>query len=101
MSREAVVLITLVAYKLLLVAIGFWASKRTRTTEDFFIGNKGLGPWVAAVSSSASASSAWSLLGVSGAAYMMGISGPVAVSRCGGWLRLQLALAGTETKSAG
>lgn len=73
MSREVVVLVTLIAYKLVLVGIGLWASKRTNSTEDFFIGGKGLGPWVAAVSSSASASSAWSLLGVSGAAYVMGL----------------------------
>ena len=74
MTRESIILITLILYKVVLVAIGFWASKRTHSTEDFFIGGKTLGPWVAAVSSSASASSAWSLLGVSGAAYVMGYS---------------------------
>lgn len=72
MSRETVILITLLLYKVVLIGIGFWASRRTQSTEDFFIGGKTLGPWVAAVSSSASASSAWSLLGVSGAAYAMG-----------------------------
>ncbi|XQW83436.1 sodium/proline symporter [Thalassotalea piscium] len=74
MNRETVILVTLIIYKVILVAIGLWASKRTNTTEDFFIGGKKLGPWVAAISSSASASSAWSLLGVSGAAYVMGYS---------------------------
>ncbi|WP_076420018.1 sodium/proline symporter [Colwellia sp. UCD-KL20] len=74
MTREFVILTTLLVYKLLLIAIGLWASKRTKSTEDFFIGGKTLGPWVAAISSSASASSAWSLLGVSGAAYTMGYS---------------------------
>lgn len=73
MDRSSVILFTLVGYKILLVAIGFWASKRTQNSEDFFIGGKTLGPWVAAISSSASASSAWSLLGVSGAAYLMGL----------------------------
>ncbi|MFD2167856.1 sodium/proline symporter [Thalassotalea euphylliae] len=73
MERESVVLATLVVYKIVLIAIGFWASKRTNTSEDFFIGGKTLGPWVAATSSSASASSAWSLLGVSGAAFTMGL----------------------------
>jgi len=74
MSRESIIFATLILYKLVLVGIGFWASKRTHSTEDFFIGGKTLGPWVAAISSSASASSAWSLLGVSGAAYVMGYS---------------------------
>jgi len=73
-DREAVIFITLIMYKVLLIGIGFWASKRTKSTEDYFIGGKTLGPWVAAISSSASASSAWSLLGVSGAAYVMGYS---------------------------
>ncbi len=73
MNRETIILVTLIGYKVLLIVIGFWASKRTKTSEDFFIGGKTLGPWVAAVSSSASASSAWSLLGVSGAAYIMGL----------------------------
>ena len=73
MQREHVILITLILYKVMLIAIGFWASKRTKNTEDFFIGGKTLGPWVAATSSSASASSAWSLLGVSGAAFTMGL----------------------------
>jgi sodium/proline symporter len=74
MSREVVILVTLICYKILLIGIGLWASKRTQTSQDFFIGGKTLGPWVAAISSSASASSAWSLLGVSGAAYAMGLS---------------------------
>jgi len=74
MDRESVVLLTLIFYKILLIGVGFWASKRTKSSEDFFIGGKTLGPWVAATSSSASASSAWSLLGVSGAAYTMGLS---------------------------
>jgi sodium/proline symporter len=74
MGREMVILVTLIGYKILLIGIGLWASKRTQTSQDFFIGGKTLGPWVAAISSSASASSAWSLLGVSGAAYSMGLS---------------------------
>ncbi|GLP96321.1 sodium/proline symporter [Paraferrimonas sedimenticola] len=74
MAREWIILITLVVYKLVLVWIGLWASRRTQDSSDFFIGGKQLGPWVAAVSASASASSAWSLLGVSGAAFTMGLS---------------------------
>ena len=93
MSRETVILVTLVAYKLILIGIGLWANKRTKTTEDFFIGGKTLGPWVAAISSSASASSAWSLLGVSGATYMMGYSAlwifpAVIAGYCFNWLWL-------------
>lgn len=74
MSREQAILITLLVYKGALVAIGLWASRRTHDDRDFFLGGRKLGPWVAAISASASSSSAWTLLGVSGAAYAWGIS---------------------------
>ncbi|MEE4173541.1 MAG: sodium/proline symporter [Xanthomonadales bacterium] len=73
MEKTTLVLITLVAYKLLLIGIGFWASRRNSDEEDFFLGGRGLGPVVAAISYSSSASSAWTLLGLSGAAYMLGL----------------------------
>ena len=74
MDNTSAVVVTLIGYNLLLILIGLWASKRTQSTEDFFIGGHKLGPWVAGISSSASASSAWSLLGASGATYMWGVS---------------------------
>ncbi len=64
---------TLVFYQLLLLSIGWWASKRTEDNEDFYLGGRKLGAVVAALSASASSSSAWSLLGVSGAAYAWGL----------------------------
>ncbi len=74
MSNSSVILVTLVAYKAILIAIGFWAQRRTSSNEDFFLGARQLGPFVAAMSYSASASSAWMLLGLSGAAFVMGLS---------------------------
>ncbi len=64
---------TLVFYQLLLLAIGWWASRRTVDNEDFYLGGRKLGAGVAALSASASSSSAWSLLGVSGAAFNWGL----------------------------
>jgi sodium/proline symporter len=64
---------TLVIYQVVLLTIGWWASKRTEDNEDFFLGGRKLGASVAALSASASSSSAWSLLGVSGAAYAWGL----------------------------
>ena len=72
MSRAEAILYTLVAYKIVLLAIGLWASRRTRDTGDFFIGGRRLGAWVGAISASASSSSAWTLLSVSGMAYLWG-----------------------------
>ncbi len=73
MSRSEAILYTLVSYQALLLAIGLWASRRTRDREDFFLGGRALGPWVAAISASASSSSAWTLLSVSGMAYLWGL----------------------------
>jgi sodium/proline symporter len=67
------VLTTLIAYQVLMLGIGWWASKRNRDSEDFYLGGRRLGGMVAALSASASSSSAWSLLGVSGAAFAWGL----------------------------
>ena len=74
MDKSTIVLVTLVLYQLLLIAVGYWASKRVVSEEDYFLGGRQLGPFVAALSYSASSSSAWSLLGMSGAAYVLGLS---------------------------
>ena len=62
MSTTAIILITLVVYKGLLIAIGVWASRRSRTEDDYLIGARALGPWVAGLSYAATSSSAWVLL---------------------------------------
>jgi sodium/proline symporter len=73
MDRTASVLITLVIYNTLLIGVGLWAKNRNRDVQDYFLAGRGLGAWVAAISASASSSSAWTLLGVSGAAYAWGL----------------------------
>ena len=73
MDSTGAVLVTLVIYNAVLIGVGLWARGRNRNVEDFFLGGRGLGPWVAAISASASSSSAWTLLGVSGAAYAWGL----------------------------
>ena len=67
------VLATLIAYLVVLLAIGIWARQRVGTSADFHLAGRRLGPVVAALSASASSSSAWSLLGMSGAAYLWGV----------------------------
>ena len=56
----------------MLIVVGVWARSRTHDVESFYLGSRGLGAGVAALSASASSSSAWTLLGVSGAAYAWG-----------------------------
>ncbi|MDJ0656056.1 MAG: sodium/proline symporter [Xanthomonadales bacterium] len=73
MERATIVLITLIAYKFVLLGIGLWAQRRTRDASDYFLGGRQLGAVVASISYAASSSSAWTLLGVSGAAFSMGL----------------------------
>jgi len=64
---------TMLAYLVALLAIGLWARARTVDSSDFHLAGRRMGPWVAALSASASSSSAWTLLGMSGAAYAWGL----------------------------
>jgi sodium/proline symporter len=73
MDGTNAVLATLVVYNAALIGVGLWAQGRNRDVEDYFLAGRGLGAWVAAISASASSSSAWTLLGVSGAAYAWGL----------------------------
>ena len=73
MNSTAVVLVTLVSYQAVLLAVGYWARARSRGTASYFIGDRGLGPWVAALSYAAGSSSAWTILGVSGIAFSQGL----------------------------
>ncbi|MEM9623707.1 MAG: sodium/proline symporter [Pseudomonadota bacterium] len=67
-------IITLVAYQIVLLGLGYWARRRSQSSEGYFIGGRALGPWVTALSYAAGSSSAWSILGVSGIAFSQGLS---------------------------
>ncbi len=73
MTTNQTIILTLVFYKLLLLGIGLWASRRVKNEADFFLGGQGLGPWTAGLSYAASTSSAWVLLGFTGAVYAKGL----------------------------
>lgn len=75
MQTTIIVLLTLIFYKALLLGIGFWASSRVKTENDFFLAGQGLGAWTAGLSYAASTSSAWVLLGFTGIVYSKGLIG--------------------------
>ena len=75
MSSTTIVLITLIAYKVFLLSVGFWASRRVKSEGDFFLAGQQLGAWTAGLSYAASTSSAWVLLGFTGIIYTQGIVG--------------------------
>ena len=64
----------LIAYQALLVGIGLWARQRSKRHEDFLIGGHRMGGLIASLSYAAGASSAWSILGLSGIAFAVGLS---------------------------
>ncbi len=61
-------------YKVILVGIGLWASRRVSNEADVLVGGRGLGAVVAGMSYAASTSSAWALLGFSGFVFTVGVS---------------------------
>ena len=71
---EWAILITLVVYQAALLGIGLFAQRRTKDAADLYLGGRRLSPLVAAISASASSSSVWTLLGVSGMAFAKGLS---------------------------
>lgn len=79
MSSTLIVLTTLILYKVVLLGVGFWASWRVKSEDDFFLAGKasggGLGAWTAGLSYAASTSSAWVLLGFTGLVYTQGVVG--------------------------
>ena len=67
-------LIILSLYFLILLGIGFFASKRVSTISDYYVGGKKLGYWIAALSARSTGESGWLLIGVTGMGAMMGVS---------------------------
>ncbi|ULQ60923.1 sodium/proline symporter PutP [Brucepastera parasyntrophica] len=67
------ILIVMGCYLLFSIGIGLWyAKKSNENTEEYFLGGRSLGPWVAAMSAEASDMSGWLLMGLPGVAYFTG-----------------------------
>ena len=69
---ETVLLVVFIFWMLLVLGIGVWTSRFAKSTESFFLGDRKMGAWLTAVSSTASSESGWLLLGCVGEAYMWG-----------------------------
>ncbi|WP_221029342.1 sodium/proline symporter PutP [Actomonas aquatica] len=66
--------ISLFLYFGLMIAIGFYAAKKsTATSEEYMLGGRKLSPAVAALSAGASDMSGWLLLGLPGALFLSGL----------------------------
>ncbi|MCH5212713.1 MAG: sodium/proline symporter [Oscillospiraceae bacterium] len=73
-STNVCIMISIVAYLLLVLGIGVWFSKRNKTTDDFYLGGRKLGPFVTAMSAEASDMSSYLLMGLPGVAFLTGVA---------------------------
>tara|TARA_B110000305_G_scaffold44281_1_gene46604 strand:- start:627 stop:2132 length:1506 start_codon:yes stop_codon:yes gene_type:complete len=74
MSFDAPLLVTFVAYLILILFLGIKAYIRTHSLDDYILGGRKLGAVVTALSVGASDMSGWLLLGLPGAIYLSGLS---------------------------
>ena len=73
MSETAIHVVVLVAYMIGLIAVGLLASRRMRSSEDFYLGGRKIGPWVTSLSYVAAYFSSVVIVGGGGFAYRYGM----------------------------
>lgn len=66
------VILAFVLYLLIMVIIGALYARKNNSTEDYFLGGRSLGGFVAALSAQASDMSGWLLMGLPGSIYALG-----------------------------
>lgn len=72
-TSNILIMVSIVFYLVLVVFIGIAFSKRNKTTDDFYLGGRKLGPFVTAMSAEASDMSSYLLMGLPGLAYFSGL----------------------------
>ena len=71
-EKGILTLIAFCCYIVMMLFIGIFQMKKTNTTQDYFLGGRGLSGWVAALSAQASDMSGWLLMGLPGSIYIGG-----------------------------
>lgn len=85
--------VMIAVYFAILLAIGFYAYKRsTSTLDEYMLGGRDLGPLVTALSAGASDMSGWMIMGLPGSVYSTGLSATwIAIGlTIGAWLNYML-----------
>jgi sodium/proline symporter len=70
---DGAIVVTFVAYLVVVLGVGAVAWSRTRDLKDYILGGRRLGRWVTALSAQASDMSGWLLMGLPGYAYVAGM----------------------------
>ena len=69
------VVLAMALYFIVVLGVGFfYLRKSNKNSESYFLGGRGLGPWLTALSAEASDMSGWLLMGLPGIAYFTGAS---------------------------
>ena len=74
LGNSVCILITIICYLVMMIVIGAVFSKKNKSTDDFYLGGRKLGPLVTAMSAEASDMSSWLLLGLPGLALITGLA---------------------------
>jgi len=76
MNKDTIqILIAMVVYMAAVIVIGVvYAKRANKSSEEYFLGGRSLGPWVTAMSAEASDMSGWLLMGLPGVAYWCGLA---------------------------
>ena len=74
-SNTIQILVAMVIYMAADIGIGkVYAKKANKSSENYYLGGRSLGPWVTAMSAEASDMSGWLLMGLPGVAYWCGLA---------------------------
>ena len=83
---QFVIMATMIAYLCFVIITGIMIGRRTKkSAEGFYLGGRGIGPLVTAMSAEASDMSSWLLMGLPGLAYLSGVADA-------GWTAIGLAI---------
>ena len=69
------IILSILFYLGFMVFLGFKLSKKNKSSDDFYLGGRKLGPLVTAMSAEASDMSSWLLMGLPGVALLTGVAG--------------------------
>lgn len=72
--RNELTLALVGVYMAACIAIGFWAMKRTKSSQDFFVAGRKLGTWVTSIAVFSTTLSGFGFVGGPGLVYSMGIT---------------------------
>lgn len=74
---QTLILVSFVVYLVIMIYIGYYYGRqKTANSAEFYLGDRQLGPLVAAMSAEASDMSSWLLMGIPGLAFITGLADP-------------------------